>query len=211
MPHYFEAGGYRALSRDWVGSLRGALAEATLSTAVLLLTDDLDDLHEADHASAEGITAAARDAHLMRLMIVDACANLDNERGARHSLAEFASLVVHVRMGRKGELRERKPYYFHRQYCIELDSVGSNSNTALARAFIAPNLWHHRVNSNLTANDKVERFEHDERLEQLSLFDQIDAAQSPATAMQATYELNGSNMLSSGFMHPFWNLRLLMI
>src|ERR1700674_215288 len=87
LPSSFGNKGDFTDSSNLVDSICAALERAAAWTPILLIVDDLD---EADDASAEAIGAAARQARPMRLIIVATCRSVDTaEQTTRPSLAEF--------------------------------------------------------------------------------------------------------------------------
>jgi tetratricopeptide (TPR) repeat protein len=114
---------------NFVDRLRATLERAAAAAPVLLVVEDLQ---EADLASAEAISAAARDVRPMRLMIVATCASVASaERIAHPSLAEFARLSIHIRLADANGWGEKDPYALPVQRGFGPPESSDKSNRAL--------------------------------------------------------------------------------
>jgi hypothetical protein len=185
LPSSFGSKGNLTDSSNLVDSLCAALGRVAASTPVLLIVDDFD---EADHASAEAVTAAARQAGPMRLMIVASCVSVDrDELAARRSLAEFARLAVHIRLA--GAMGERESSDLPPQHGFEPCKGSDKSNSELVPPLV-PEATPSRgraISSWAPADDS------DPTKERSLSAQQIAPAQSPLGSTMTTHGTDGSN------------------
>jgi tetratricopeptide (TPR) repeat protein len=187
LPSSFGNKGDFTDSSNLVDSICAALERAAAaSTPILLIVDDLD---EADDASAEAIGAVARQARPMSLIIVATCRSVDTaEQTTRPSLAEFARLAIHIRFVGANQLDEMEPSDLPPQHGFEPLQGSDKSNRALVPAPVpaATPLRDLAISSSTRADEG-------EHLEKLSLSTQVASAQSPVGDTVATHEADGGN------------------